>query len=166
MGATDDVAAAGSPTGDAGRLALREARRHLGVREDPPGSNRTPFGVWFGADGVPWCAIFVSYCFSVGAGATLCAGWAGAGVAPCGVAYVPTLEAWLRATGRWIVWPPRPGDIVVYDWDGGAPDHCGLVERVLADGGLATIEGNAGPAGGGVVRLQRAERAVKGFGRI
>jgi len=166
MGATDDVAAAESRAVEPGLLALREARRQLGAHEDPPGSNRTRFGAWFGADGVPWCAIFVSYCFSAGAGMTLCDGWAGPGVAPLGVAYVPTLEAWLRATGRWIVWPPQPGDIVVYDWNGGAPDHCGLVERLRAGGGLTTIEGNAGPGGGGVVRLRRSERAVRGFGRI
>src|SRR4051812_20987428 len=36
----------------AGRKALAEARRWLGTREDPPGSNRTPFGRWFGLDGV------------------------------------------------------------------------------------------------------------------
>ena len=47
----------------AGVRALVVARRNLGVRESPPGSNRTPFGAWFGEDGVPWCAIFVSYCF-------------------------------------------------------------------------------------------------------
>jgi hypothetical protein len=45
-----------------GRRALAEALRHVGVRESPPGSNRTMFGRWFGVDGVPWCAIFVSYC--------------------------------------------------------------------------------------------------------
>ena len=58
------------------------------------------FGRWFGVDGVPWCAIFVSYSFDIGAGVVLCRGWHGAGVGPRGVAYVPTLSAWLRATGR------------------------------------------------------------------
>ena len=62
----------------AGRRALAEALRHVGVRESPPGSNRTMFGRWFGVDGVPWCAIFVSYCFDVGAGRVLCRGWHGA----------------------------------------------------------------------------------------
>ena len=62
-----------------GRRALAEARRWIGTTEDPPGSNRTPFGVWFGLDGVPWCNIFVSYCFAVGAGYTIAAGFHGAG---------------------------------------------------------------------------------------
>ncbi|HEX3805430.1 MAG TPA: hypothetical protein VHV52_01490, partial [Gaiellaceae bacterium] len=97
----------------AGRRALAEALRHVGVRESPPGSNRTMFGRWFGVDGVPWCAIFASYCFDVGAGAVLCRGWHGAGVGPRGVAYVPTLAAWLKATQR-VVEEPRAGDLVVF----------------------------------------------------
>src|SRR5918911_3906379 len=96
-----------------GRHALAEALRHVGVRESRPGSNRTMFGRWFGADGVPWCAIFVSYCFDVGAGKVLCRGWHGAGVGRRGVAYVPTLAAWLRATSR-VVCEPEPGDLVVF----------------------------------------------------
>src|SRR5439155_688813 len=83
-----------------------------GVCEVPPGSNRTMFGRWFGTDGVPWCAIFASYCFDIGAGVVLCRGWPGAGVGPRGVAYVPTLAAWLPATGR-AVDEPRPGDLAV-----------------------------------------------------
>ena len=136
MSATD-VAAALNP----GRRAVAEALRHVGVRESPPGSNRTMFGRWFGVDGVPWCAIFVSYCFSVGAGVTLCRGWHGAGVSARGVAYVPTLEAWLRATGRSLAAgvAPAPGDLAVFDWDGGLPDHVGIVvcarcRRRLRDG--------------------------------
>src|SRR6516225_4226604 len=113
MSATD-VAAAVRP----GRRALAEAVRHVGVRESPPGSNRTMFGRWFGVDGVPWCAVFASYCFSVGAGVTLCRGWRGAGVNARGVAYVPTLEAWLRGSGRQLPASslPAPGDLAVFDW--------------------------------------------------
>jgi cell wall-associated NlpC family hydrolase len=157
---TTDVAAA-----SVGERALAEALRQLGVRESPPGSNRTPFGRWFGVDGVPWCAIFASYCFERGAGVTLCRGWHGAGVYPRGVTYVPTLEAWLRATGHW---RPRadaalPGDLVVFDWDGGAPDHVGIVERALGRGRLATVEGNTG---GAVMRRERSLAQVAGFGRL
>ena len=62
------------------RRALAEALAARWREGAPPGSNRTMFGRWFGVDGVPWCAIFVSYCFDVGAGVVLCRGWHGAGV--------------------------------------------------------------------------------------
>jgi hypothetical protein len=152
-----------------GRRALAEALRHVGVRESPPGSNRTMFGRWFGTDGVPWCAIFVSYCFDVGAGIVLCRGWPGAGTSPRGVAFVPTLAAWLRATGKVPVGPPRPGDIAVFDWDGGAPDHVGIVIRPNGHG-IETVEGNTAVGndsdGGEVMRRQRALSSVAVFGRL
>jgi hypothetical protein len=163
-----DVAAAANP----GRRALAEALRHVGVRESPPGSNRTMFGRWFGTDGVPWCAVFVSYCFSVGAGVTLCRGWHGAGVSARGVAYVPTLEAWLRATGRSLAGgvDPVPGDIAVFDWDGGLPDHVGIVVSAGAGDVFATVEGNTAVGddsdGGQVMRRRRSRRQVSTFGRL
>jgi CHAP domain len=151
-----------------GRRALAEALRHVGVRESPPGSNRTMFGRWFGVDGVPWCAIFASYCFDVGAGVVLCRGWHGAGTGPRGVAYVPTLSAWLRATGR-SVDDPQPGDLAIFDWDGGLPDHVGLV--VHANGSdLVTVEGNTAVGndsdGGEVMRRGRRQAQVALFGRL
>ena len=103
---------------------------------------------------MPWCNIFVSYCFSVGAGYTICKGYAGAGVSAKGCAYVPTTEAWLRASGLWIGRStPAPGDIAIYDWDGGVPDHIGIVEASLGgdgseaagDGSKATGSGDAPP---------------------
>ena len=111
-----DEARPAPPQGSAvGRRALAEARRWIGTHEDPPGSNRTPFGVWFGLDGVPWCNIFVSYCFAVGAGTTIAAGFHGAGCSARGCAYVPTTEAWLRATGMMArprrAKPGRPRDL-------------------------------------------------------
>ena len=146
---------------------MAEALRHVGVRESPPGSNRTMFGRWYGADGVPWCAIFVSYAFDVGAGTVLCRGWHGAGVGPRGVAYVPTLAAWLRATGREVE-HPQPGDLAVFDWDGGLPDHVGIVIRPHA-GGIDTVEGNTAVGndsdGGEVMRRKRPLAHVALFGR-
>ena len=159
-----------------GRRALAEALRHVGVRESPPGSNRTPFGRWFGVDGVPWCAIFASYCFDVGAHVVLCRGWHGAGAGPRGVSYVPTLEAWLRATRRWVDTAqrenavPQPGDLVVFNWDGGVADHVGIVVRPLAGDRFATVEGNTGIGddsdGGEVMRRERHLAQASGFGRI
>jgi hypothetical protein len=146
-----------------GRRALAEARRWLGTAEDPPGSNRTPFGAWFGLDGVPWCNIFVSYCFAVGAGTTIAAGFHGAGSTARGCAYVPTTEAWLRTTGMWLGRvPPLPGDLAIYNWDGGPPDHIGIVEESARDA-FAAIEGNAD---GEVARRRRELTDVDGFGRV
>jgi hypothetical protein len=125
------------------------------------------FGPWFGVDGVPWCAIFASYCFDVGAGVVLCRGWHGAGVGARGVAYVPTLAAWLRATERDVA-TPQPGDLAIFDWDGGVPDHVGIVIR--GDGELHTVEGNTAVGndsdGGEVMRRVRDVRHVALFGRV
>jgi Putative peptidoglycan binding domain/CHAP domain len=156
--------------GGVGARALAEARRWLGTHEDPPDSNRTPFGRWFGLDGVPWCAIFVSYCFSVGAGTTIAAGYGGAGCARKGCAYVPTIEAWLRATGMWLGRvAPSPGDVAIYNWDGGEPDHTGIV---CAGGArsFTAIEGNTSVGrdsdGGEVLLRTRTLDEVDGFGRV
>lgn len=152
-----DVAAA------PGLQALAEARRFVGVAEHPPGSNRTLFGRWFGADGEPWCAIFLSYCFNVGAGVVLCGGAPGPGVNANGCAYVPTLEQWLRGSDQWIADSPQPGDIVIFDWDGGAPDHAGIVERHLGGAQFTSIEGNSN---GCVARRDHDGTDVVGFGRV
>jgi CHAP domain len=146
-----------------GLRALAQARRFVGVTEHPPGSNRTPFGRWFGADGEPWCAIFLSYCFKVGAGVVLCGGVEGAGVTANGCAYVPTLERWLRATDQWSEAPPAPGDIAIFNWDGGPSDHAGIVERTLGDGRFASIEGNSEDK---VARRERSVADAVGFGRV
>jgi putative peptidoglycan binding protein/CHAP domain-containing protein len=155
-----------------GRKALTEALEHLGVRETPAGSNRTPFGRWFGVDGVPWCNIFVSYCFRVGADYTICNGHRGAGVYPKGCAYVPTTEAWLRSAGLWVGrTTPRPGDIAIFNWDSaGVPEHIGIVEKSLGGGKFRCVEGNTAVGndsnGGVVMRRERYVSQVNGFGRV
>jgi hypothetical protein len=156
-----------------GRAALAEALKHLGVAETPPGSNRTPFGTWFGVDGVAWCNIFVSYCFAVGANYTIASGFAGRaqGVYPKGCTYVPTTEAWLRVSGMWLGRvEPQPGDIAIYNWDGREPDHIGIVERYLGNGSFIAIEGNTAIGndanGDQVMRRTRTLNQVDGFGRV
>jgi hypothetical protein len=143
--------------------ALAQARRFVGVAEHPSGSNRTPFGRWFGADAQPWCAIFLSYCFKVGAGIVLCGGTGGIGVTANGCAYVPTLEHWLRDTDQWLEAGPAPGDIVIFNWDGGPADHAGIVEHLLGEARFGAIEGNSG---GQVARREHAIADAVGFGRV
>lgn len=155
-----------------GRDALIEAIKHLGVKEQPPGSNKTKFGVWFGLDGVPWCNIFVSYCFQVGAKYTLCEGFKGAGIRPGkGCAYVPTTEAWLRVSGMWVGrTTPQPGDIAIFNWNGGEPDHIGIVEANLGKSEFQSIEGNTllgnCSHGGEVMRRRRDIMEIDGLGRV
>jgi hypothetical protein len=58
--------------------------------------------------------------------------------------------------------PPLPGDLAVYNWDGGPPDHIGIVES--ADGStFGAIEGNTD---GVVARRERTLADVDGFGRV
>lgn len=154
-----------------GQKALVEAVKHIGTTERPAGSNRTQFGKWFGVDGVPWCAIFVSYCFAKGAKYMIADGFKGAGCSPNGCTYVPTTEAWLRATGMWKGrTTPLPGDIAIFNWDGGVPDHIGIVEKYLGGGQFESVEGNTSLGnnsnGGEVMRRVRYLSQVDGFGRV
>jgi peptidoglycan hydrolase-like protein with peptidoglycan-binding domain len=44
-----------------GLRKLREAVKHLGLKENPPQSNKILFASWYDVAG-PWCAMFVAYC--------------------------------------------------------------------------------------------------------
>jgi hypothetical protein len=154
-----------------GQLALAVALKELGNKESPSGSNKNKYGKWFGVDGVAWCNIFVSYCFEKGANYVLCPGFKGAGCYGKGCTYVPTTEAWLKATGMWKGrTEPMPGDIAIYNWDGGVPDHIGIVEEYLGGGKFNAIEGNTAVGndsnGGQVMRRLRYMTNVDGFGRV
>ena len=39
------------------------AASQVGTKENPPGSNMTKYGEWFGLNGYKWCAIFVSWVY-------------------------------------------------------------------------------------------------------
>lgn len=61
------------------------------------------------------------------------------------------------------VYDAEPGDVVIFNWDGGGTDHVGFVERNLGGGTLQTIEGNTSSgsygsqsAGNGVWRRVRS----------
>lgn len=76
------------------------------------------------------------------------------------------INRWTAGTTDNIKEHARPGDIVFFDWSGtnniGAVDHVGVVEKVLSDGRLQTIEGNTGNA---CKRRVRAADVIAGFGR-
>jgi CHAP domain/Putative peptidoglycan binding domain len=115
---------------------FREAKRHVGVKENPAGSNRVLFSNWYALIG-PWCAMFVTYC-GVHAGAPQFKRgnrWA----------YVPYVVSDARAgrNGLAITYQPKQGDLVCFDWDrDGVADHIGFFDRWLDGGRFKTLEGN------------------------
>lgn len=127
---------------------LDVARRELGTLEEPPGSNVTKYGRWYGLQAA-WCAMFVSWC----------AEQSGNGDVIPRHAYTPTGAAYFQQRGRWGS-VPNVGALVYYDVSGmGRISHVGIVESVNADGSWVAIEGNTNAAGsrtgGGVRRLRR-----------
>ena len=137
---------------------LDVARRELGNTEKPAGSNRTKYGKWFGLDGYAWCMMFVTWCFHQ-AGAL--------GLLPKRTASCGDLMRAAKAAGCWVTKDYRPGDVVIYDFPGGAAtDHTGIIESVTASGVVA-IEGNTSQAGsqsngGQVCRKTRKYNVIVG----
>lgn len=137
------------------------ARRELGTREEPAGSNRVKYNTWYYGREVsgrayPWCMTFVQWCFHQ-AGVSL----------PLRTASCGALMSAARRAGMWVSGGYRPGDVVIYDFPGGAAtDHTGIIEGVTASGVVA-IEGNTSQAGsqsngGQVCRKTRPARQIVG----
>lgn len=143
-------------------LALAAAEVGYSRWNDP--LTGTKYGRWyaqetgvayFGANGVPYCAMFASNMLEM------------AGVAIPGgrFAYVPTGIANARKLGRLVpVSQAQPGDLLCFDWNrDGVADHIGFMVKWAGRGVFATIEGNTSPGtrgsqsnGGGVYRRIRS----------
>lgn len=158
----------------AAKNVLYCARQWIGYSrwDDPePG---TVFGRWyaklvddpyFGESGIPYCAMFVSYCLN----------WAGFEAAGLPGAYVPWILSANSDAGRLVAnEDAQPGDLVMFDWQGdGAADHIGIVEENHPDEGwMQTIEGNTSSGsggsqsnGGGVYRRARNYSSIIGVAR-
>lgn len=134
------------------------ARRQIGVKESPPNSNNVRYNTWYygrevNGKAYPWCAVYVAWVFDQ-AGVKL----------PIRTASCGALMRSAQSAGCWVTGDYRPGDVVIYDFPGGAKtDHCGIVESV--DGTyISAIEGNtssASDADGGAV-----ERRARKFSQI
>lgn len=117
------------------------ARKELGTKESPANSNRVKYNTWYYGREVsgaayPWCMVFVQWVFAQ-AGIPL----------PLKTASCAALMNAAKRAGQWVVKDFRPGDVVIYDFPGGAPtDHTGVIERILPVGVVA-IEGNTSQAG-------------------
>jgi cell wall-associated NlpC family hydrolase len=129
--------ASGTP---AGQAILNLVRPEVGVAEQPPGSNDAPRIAQYrqataGSGVGPWCSYFVSWAARE-AGVPL-------GDAGQGFGRVDDVYAWAQRVGKAIPagsGPPQPGDLIVWD------EHIGVVESVLPDGRIQTVEGNSSDA--------------------
>lgn len=141
---------------------LAKARGEIGYcRWDDPAAG-TKYGRWYakdhgsyyGASGVPFCAMFVSWVFAQ----------AGARCAGLPEAYCPYILNDARAAGAVLAdkTKAQPGDVVLFDWDGGVVDHVGIVESNHGSY-IQTIEGNTTINGrtGSVGRRTRAWSTVE-----
>lgn len=154
------------PTRSTRQRALAAAIGYLGDKESPPDSNRTKYGKWYGQDGQPWCAMFVSYVYEVDAGGSP-SFEKGRNYAYC--PYVLS-DARNNRNGLSVTNAPVAGDLVLYDWDGpagtsgGTFDHIGLFEEWVAYNATTflAIEGNTSTSsnsnGGEVQRRTRDTR--------
>ena len=151
-----------SGSGTVRGAALGRAIGQLGYAESPAGSNRNKFGAWYGMDGAPWCAIFVTWCFELASDGASPAFLKGARYAYC-----PYIVADARANrgGLVTVADPIPGDLVLYDWEGDTVhDHIGIFEAWKGSGTFTAIEGNTSTSnnsnGGQVMRRERSRSGV------
>lgn len=141
------------------------AIKEIGYSRWTDSQTGTKYGRWYaastgspyyGTNGVPYCAMFVSWCFAQAGDPKGCPGIPGA--------YCPWIVTAGRNSGQTVpVSQAKYGDVVLFDWGGdGVSDHIGFVENNNGSY-LTCIEGNTtGTNGqsGGVNRRTRAYSTV------
>jgi hypothetical protein len=145
--------------------ALRIALKEVGVKEQPPGSNRGPrVDQYQDADGLPgrgypWCMAFVQWAYRQ----------AGRPLDPAKTASVGFFLGWARGQGL-VTSKPLRGDVVCYQFDSNNwPDHVGIVSRVLPGGLILAVEGNTSITSddnGGSVMLRTRRTSRCSFVRV
>ncbi|MFD7658304.1 CHAP domain-containing protein [Actinosynnema sp. NPDC059797] len=113
------------------RTIISAARGQIGVRENPPGSNRNPYGPT-----AAWCSSFAT------------AMWRKAGVDIPILPFTGDVFRWGQRNGKAYtsLSAVRPGDVLLFGTGPGSPatsKHIGIVEKVSGDT-VTLIEGNSG----------------------
>ena len=137
---------------------MKIAKGEIGYSRYNDNKKGTKYGRWYakytgepyyGENGVPYCAMFVSWCFNQ----------AGAKAAGIPGAYCPWIVNAGKKAGKTVAKKnAKYGDIVLFDWQGdGVSDHVGLVESNNGSY-LTCIEGNTN--NGQVLRRTRAYSTV------
>lgn len=144
---------------------LQAAANELGYSRWDDSEAGTKYGRWYadmtgesyyGESGVPFCAMFVSYC----------ANEVGLNMPGLPGAYVPYILNACRDAGILVNnEDAQPGDPIMFDWNGdGTPDHIGICEVNHPDERyMETIEGNTN--NGQVARRTRSYDYIIGCAR-
>jgi len=122
---------------------IAHAKKFVDEKYAEEGDNQTIMGKWYGMNGQPWCALFVSYCFHLATALDLIKMTGKKGFASCDAG----LKAFAKAGMLVPVGQAKAGDIVFFQFDTDKePDHVGFV--VSNDGkNLICFEGNTTPDG-------------------
>ena len=146
--------------GGGANAIVQIAETQVGQAEQPPGSNDSPSiaryrsAVQGASAGEPWCAYFASW-VAQQAGVPL-------GNQGQGFGYVGDIWNWAQSTGRAI--PngpgvvPSPGNLIIF-----GDHHVGIVDKVLPNGSIQTIEGNYSDK---VSRVVRGAGEATGYVRL
>ncbi len=122
------------------------AASQVGVKEDPPGSNKTNYGKWFGMNGKAWCAIFVCWCANKAGGPNI-----------PHTASVSEMVNYFRSKGLYKSaasgYIPKAGDIM-HNYG----NHIGIVEWADSSA-VHTIEGNTTNNDGNAIWVARKSRS-------
>lgn len=132
------------------------AEKEVGYKEEPPNSNLTKFGEWFGFNGVAWCGIFVSWCYFMAGMPLPAIGF------PKGFAGCQTAVKYFRDNDK-ITAEPQNGDVVFFDWNGdGRYDHTGIFVAWIDENTFYSIEGNTSllnQSNGGEVMIRERNKS-------
>lgn len=143
-----------------GHKALNVALTQIGVKENPFGSNRQPYGLWYGFNGVPWCAIFVSWCMNE----VHHSEWRYASVREA------VDDARYNRRGATLVTTPQVGDLMSYTTAEGPDEHIAFFASGIDSKTFNDIGGNTGPIdmsnGGEVLKQVRSYSQVSHVIRV
>jgi hypothetical protein len=145
--------------------ALQVAREQIGRREDPPGSKRTPYTLWYGVL-CPWTMVFPCFCYVQAGSRAFAPG--------SRYAYAPYLLDDARRSRHFLslTTDPLRGDLALLDADrDGVPDGLAFFdgwEREHSTERFDAIEGDVGYEGaiggeGAVARTKRPKEDVLAF---
>jgi cell wall-associated NlpC family hydrolase len=143
------------------------AKSQIGYQET--GNNDTKYGKWYGMNNQPWCAMYVSWCFSEAGLAEKVAASTKKGFASCDAGL-----KWFVKNGKTVpVGKAQAGDIVFFQFDDDAqPDHVGICASNDGKKTLMVYEGNTSgdtkgsqSNGDGVYLKKRAYSLIMGVAR-